>query len=366
MIGLTDFSRQWAEISKDVHEAVERVGASAWYILGREVTAFESALQPWFATSHAIGCASGLDALELSLRALDVRPGDRVLTTPLTAFATTLAILRVGAVPVFADVDEAGLLDLADAKERVQKAVRFLLPVHLYGHMVSPAALRAFAKDHNALVIEDAAQAIGAKREGEAVGSVGQLTATSFYPTKNLGALGDAGAVTTNHPDLAERVRRLRDYGQSAKYVHDELGLNSRLDELQAAILSTALLPRLQRGTSRRVAIAQRYQRELKGLFTIVAPASDCDSVWHLFPLLVEGDREAFRQHLTSRGVATGLHYPLLAYQQKAFTDLAGTPQEALARAERFARSQVSIPLHPWLTDDEAGQVVEACNTWRG
>lgn len=366
MIGLTDFSRQWAEISKDVHAAVERVGSSAWYILGNEVTTFESALQPWFSASHTIGCASGLDALELSLRALNVRPGDRVLTTPLTAFATTLAILRVGAVPVFADVDEAGLLDLADAKQRVQETVRFVLPVHLYGHMVSPAALRAFAKDHHALVIEDAAQAIGAKREGELVGSVGQLTATSFYPTKNLGALGDAGAVTTNNAELAACVRRLRDYGQSAKYVHDELGLNSRLDELQAAILRTALLPRLQHATKRRVAIAQRYQRELNGHFAIVAPAVDCDSVWHLFPLLVQGDREVFRQHLSSMGVATGLHYPLLAYQQKAFTDVARTPHEPLARAERFARDQVSIPLHPWLTDDEVGQVVDACNTWRG
>lgn len=368
MIGLTDFSRQWADIERDVLEATARVGKSAWYVLGKEVSGFEQALTPWFTATTSVGCASGLDALELALRAHDVRPGDRVLTTPLTAFATTLAVLRVGAVPVFADVDEHGLLDLDDAEKRGLADVRFVIPVHLFGHMVSPGRLRAFASRHGATVIEDAAQAIGATYGGEKVGAASQLCATSFYPTKNLGALGDGGAVLCNDAKLDLAVRQLRDYGQSDKYVHDTLGLNSRLDELQAGILSSALLPRLGAHAKRRTAIAERYVAAFAchARIRVVVPPKGCESAWHLFAVLVKGSRDAFRQHLQQQAVGTGLHYPKLTCDQRAYLGAGLGPVAHLPNARLFADSEVSIPLHPYLTDQEVDSVIAAVHSWRG
>jgi dTDP-4-amino-4,6-dideoxygalactose transaminase len=368
-IGLVDFRRQWEASRTRYLEAVERVGVSGWLILGREVAAFEEDLARFWGAPHAVGCGSGLDALEIAFRCAEMRPGDRVLTTPLSAFATTLAILRVGAVPVFADVDASGLLDLDDAERRIafDGAVRFVVPVHLYGHTMDIGALETFSRKHGAAVIEDCAQAIGAKSRGRRVGEASVACATSFYPTKNLGALGDGGAVLTSDPAIAARARSLRDYGQTDKYVHDVVGMNSRLDELHAAILRSVQLPALAEQTTRRRAIAQRYRDELRNAsFVMPPPPPGSESVWHLFPLLVRG-REAFREHLSSRGVATGLHYPKVIPAQKAMA-ASGYPHPRwpLGNAERFAREQVSIPLHPFLTDDEVGQVIAACNSWSG
>lgn len=365
---LNDFVAQWRDVRADTLAATDRVGESGWLVLGREVAAFEAELAQASALPHVVGCGNGLDALEISLRALGLAPGQPVLTTPLSAFATTLAIVRAGGVPVFLDVDASGLLDL-DACDRLLRArpdIRFLVPVHLYGHALDLQRLAALAKAHDLRVVEDCAQAIGARSRGTPVGAVGALAATSFYPTKNLGCMGDGGAVLTSDARLADAARCLRDYGQSAKYVHARLGMNSRLDELQAAILRSALLPRLARFTARRREVAAAYRDGIRNPALIVPPPpAGSDSVWHLFPLLVEGDRARFKAHLDAAGVGNGLHYPTLIPDQEA---LAGTGFEVagpLERAARFAARELSIPIHPYLADADVARVVDACNAWK-
>lgn len=371
MVQLADFKAAWEEGREQYLAAVERVGRSGWLILGAEVAEFEAALARAWGLEHAVGVASGLDALEIAFRALGAQPGQRFLTTPLSAFATTLAILRVGGVPVFADVDPSGLLDL-DAAEQVARAqgpIDFVVPVHLFGHAGSLSRLEAFCRRHGARLVEDCAQAIGARSEGRPVGSASAACATSFYPTKNLGALGDGGALLTGSCELRDVARQLRDYGQREKYVHARLGLNSRLDELQAALLRSVQLPALARQTERRRALAARYLAGIRHPRLEIPPCPEgSESVWHLFPVLVQRDRERFRQHLLAQGIASAVHYPLLIPAQEAM-EAAGQPRlpaEAFPRAQRFAETEVSLPLHPHLSDEDCERVIAACNGWEG
>lgn len=367
MISLNDFKRQWTEISGATLAAVERVGASGQRILGEEVRRFEAALATRWGVPHAIGVGSGLDALEIALRCLDLRPGDKVLTTPLSAFATALAVVRAGATPVFVDTDDEGLLDLdlVERALRADRAIKVVLPVHLYGVPVDLERLEGLAAAFDVAIVEDCAQAILAGWGERPVGAVSRLAATSFYPTKNLGALGDGGAVVTADARLAERARSLRNYGQTARqYEHVELGLNSRLDELHAAILHDALLPRLAAWTERRRALAARYRAELSNpALRALAPSSRARPVWHLFPVFVRGSRDAFRQHLERAGVASGIHYPRLITGQPALDGRAELAS-SLDRAQSLVESEASIPIHPHLTDSEVGAVIEACNAW--
>src|SRR5258706_6069619 len=257
MIPANDFERQWADTGPDLTRAFQRVMASGWYILGPEVRCLKESLAAFRRIPHAAGVASGLDAIEIALRVLGVQPGDKVWTTPLSAFATTLAIVKLGAVPVFVDTDAHGLIDLALARERLAKRdIRFFVPVHLYGHSCDLVELARLRDEFSLGLVEDCAQSIGAAFHGAPLGSVGQFAATSFYPTKNLGALGDGGAVLTNDAALDAAVRTLRDYGQTGKYHHASIGYNSRLDELQAALMHDAFLPRLSAWIERRRAIA--------------------------------------------------------------------------------------------------------------
>ena len=368
-IPLNDFRAQWSRHRDEVLAAVERVGASGWLILGDEVRRFEEALAGAWGLPFCVGCASGLDAIEIGLRCAGLQPGDKDLTTPLSAFATSLAILRAGGVPVFVDVDEAGQIDLALCEEALSTHddIRFMVPVHLYGHAIDLDRLTAIRDDFSLRIVEDCAQAIGATSRNRPVGSVGDFAATSFYPTKNLGAMGDGGALLTHSEAHAEAARTLRDYGQAGKYEHTVLGLNSRLDELQAAILGDAFLPALADSTRRRGEIAALYRSGIaNSRLTVLSPPDGSHSVWHLYPLLVAGSREAFRSHLEAAGVASGVHYPTLIPEQKA---LAGSdPTEltltSLARARTFAQSEVSLPMHPFLSDEDAQRVVDACNSW--
>lgn len=360
-----DFKRQWQVVEEPVLGAVRRVGASGRYILGGEVEAFERELAALWGTGHAVGTANGLDALEIGLRCLGLRPGDKVLTTPMSAFATTLAIVRAGGIPVFVDVDATGGIDLAHCRELLsrERSIRYFLPVHLYGHTLDSRLLGELRRDFDLKMLEDCAQAIGANRAG----SAGQVTATSFYPTKNLGALGDAGALLTNDPAIAKAAAELRNYGQSAHYVHSSLGLNSRLDELHAAILRDAFLPNLAAWTRARRGIARRYLEQVRNpAITFAAPASVDDSVWHLFPVLVKR-RDDFQQHLRGQGIVTGVHYPRVIPEQTALRGIGGTDHGAeLPNARRFAREEVSLPIHPFLTDAEVEAVIAACNNWSG
>lgn len=370
MIGLADFTKQWHAFSAEYLAAVERVGRSGWLILGQEVAQFEQALAAHWGLAHAVGCASGLDALELAFRCTGMKAGDVVLTTPLSAFATTLAIVKVGAEPLFADVDASGCIDLAAADAVIAampagKRPRFFVPVHLYGHAMNLEALEAFTRRHELVLIEDCAQAIGARSNGRPVGTVGAVCATSFYPTKNLGAFGDGGALLTNDPIIETRARLLRDYGQSEKYLHTEIGLNSRLDELQAALLRSVQLPKLAEHTRRRVEIAQAYVKGIRhAALTLPSPPSASESVWHLFPLLVNGQRGEFASHLKQRGVASATHYPKLISDQPALKTVPHHAPLPMPRALQFAEFELSLPMHPLLTHTDVQTVIDACNSW--
>jgi dTDP-3-amino-3,4,6-trideoxy-alpha-D-glucose transaminase len=334
------------------------------------VATFEADLAACWGLEHAVGVASGLDAIEISLRVLGCRAGDRVLTTPLSAFATTLAIVKLGAVPVFVDTDRQGLIDLDQCRDLLKRRsdIHFMVPVHLYGQALDLRQLASLRDDFGCVIVEDCAQSILAGRGGERAGMVGQMAATSFYPTKNLGALGDGGAILTNDAGRAAAARSFRDYGQSRKYRHDVIGYNSRLDELQAAIMRRCFLPKLAGWTERRREVAAAYLGGIRNAEVVpVATAQVSESVWHLFPVRVApGRKQAFLQHLKDGGVLGGEHYPLLIPDQQA---LGGVPHEVAvdcATARALAESEVSLPVHPYLTGDEVAQVIECCNRWRG
>jgi dTDP-3-amino-3,4,6-trideoxy-alpha-D-glucose transaminase len=363
MIELTDFKRQWTEIQSDVLGAVERVGRSGRYILGSEVARFEAELAKLCGLAHAIGVGNGMDAIEIALRALALREGERVLTTPFSAFATTLAIVRAGGVPVYVDVDDSGNIDLEQCRHALKRepAIRFFVPVHLYGNPLDLEELARLKRDFAVNLVEDCAQAIGARFDARAVGTVGDAAAISFYPTKNLGALGDAGAILTHDPALAERARALRNYGQTSQYLHEQRGLNSRLDELHAAILHDAFLPRLESWTRARRAIAARYRRAFEGSSRrLLAIDASADPVWHLFPVFTT-ERQEFRSQLEERGIQTAVHYPRIIPDQPAMQDITFEVVAEPRNARTLAATEVSLPLHPFLAEAEADEVIRAC-----
>ena len=370
MIPLNDFQRQWDEIRAEVLAAVETVGSSGWYILGGEVAAFEKALAEQWGLGHSVGVASGLDAIEISLKALGCGAGDAVLTTPLSAFATTLAIVKLGAIPVFADCDQYGLIDLEQCREilRARPDIRYFVPVHLYGQSLDLAALRSLRDEFDLRIVEDCAQSILATSGGLPTGSVGQMAATSFYPTKNLGAFGDGGAILTNDEALAARVRCLRDYGQSSKYRHSDIGYNSRLDELQAALLRRVQLPRLTGWTGHRGLVAARYNAGIRhARIRPMGSPRDSNSCWHLYPVMVDAERKRdFLSWLKSQGVGAGEHYPIVMPDQSAMKNAAHQSIGGCAQARKIALGEVSLPIHPYLTEEEIGRVIEVCNRWGG
>lgn len=362
-VAANDFARQWEAVREDALTAIDRVGRSGWLILGEEVEAFERELALWWGVPHAVGVASGLDALEIALRCAGLTPGARVLTTPLTAFATTLAIIRAGAKPVWCDVDQSGGLDLdqAEATLRADPAIQAVLPVHLYGHPLDPTGLERLASEYGVTVIEDCAQSAGAERSGRPTGTAGIAAATSLYPTKNLGALGDGGVLLTADPLVKERAQSLRNYGERSRYEHVEPGLNSRLDEMHAAVLRSALLPRLDRSLDRRREIARRYTEALsKGSLRPVAPVAG-RSAHHLFPVeILEGDVAAVVALFARRGISVGRHYPVLCSDQAAVEGL-GVTVGSLPVARGLASRELSLPIHPYLTNDEVDSVVDVC-----
>jgi dTDP-3-amino-3,4,6-trideoxy-alpha-D-glucose transaminase len=272
---------------------------------------------------------------------------------------------------VFVDTDASGQLDLARCRDLLSRDrhIRFFVPVHLYGHSVDLELLEALRAEFDLRIVEDCAQAIGARSRGRGVGTVGQVTAVSFYPTKNLGAFGDGGAVLTADKAIAGRARALRHYGQSTTYVHDEAGLNSRLDELHAAILGDVLLPRLAEWTARRTEIAEQYRSRIRNdaVRPVPVPAGSA-SVWHLFPVLCQpARREAFRAHLSDAGVSTGIHYPHLIPEQKALLNYGSYDVYGpLENARALAEGEVSLPIHPFLAEEGVERVISAISSWAG
>jgi dTDP-4-amino-4,6-dideoxygalactose transaminase len=350
-----------------VREAIDRVLASGSFVLGREVAAFEEEFAGACGARHAIGVGCGTDAIALILRALGVGAGDEVVTTPLSAAYSALAVMMTGARPVFADIHPERLTIDPDAIERaITRRTKALLPVHLYGQAADMTAIEAVASRHNLPIVEDCCQAHLATAAGRRVGTIGVAGAFSFYPTKNLGALGDGGAVVTDDPALAERVRRLRNGGQTDRYRHQEPGVNSRLDELQAAVLR-ARLPFLSTWTARRRALAARYRHALAGANVDVPPELDRGHVYHLFVIRVRDDerhdgREALRDHLNARGIDTLVHYPVPIPRQPA---LASADPADCPHANVACREILSLPLYPALSDAAVIDVAGAISALR-
>lgn len=342
----------------EINAAVQRVLAGGRYILGPEVEALEREFAAWLGVGFAVGVANGTDALELALRAAGVRPGDRVATVANTATATVAAIELAGAKAVLVEIDphtmtmNPAALAEALAGER-NPALKAVIPVHLYGHPADLPAIGEIARRHDLVVIEDCAQAHGASIDGRRVGGAGAAGAFSFYPTKNLGALGDGGAVTTNDPRLAEQIRRLRQYGWGERYVSDVPGKNSRLDELQAAILRVKLV-RLEEDNRKRQVLAETYLRLLAGTRLVLPEvAAGCTHVWHQFVVRTP-DREALRAHLAAHDVQTSVLYPVPIHRQPAYRD----DSVHLPVTEQACRELLCLPMHPGL---EAGDVDTVC-----
>jgi len=344
-----------------IRTAIDRVIRSGWFILGPELEAFETEFATATSAAFAIGVGSGTDAIALALRALGIGPGDEVITTPLSAAYTALAILHTGATPVFADIDPVRLtIDPAAVEAAVTPRTAAIVPVHLYGQPADMLRLQALADRHGLAMVEDCCQAHLATCGGRPVGSFGIAAAYSFYPTKNLGALGDAGAVTTDDASLAAKLRRLRNGGQSDRYHHVEPGWNSRLDEIQAAVLR-ARLPFLAGRNARRRALAARYRRALAGAPVIVPSECDAGHVYHLFPILSR-QREALTAHLQQAGIGTLVHYPVPIPRQPALAGIARP--ESCPVADRVCSEVLSLPLHPDLTDTDADLVASAVRSF--
>ena len=352
-----DLNAAYLELKSEIDEAVARVLDSGWYVLGPEVEAFEEEFATYCAANHAVGLANGLDALHLALRAMDVGPGDEVIVPSNTYIATWLAVSQCGATPVPVETIEATYNINPDLIEAgITPRTKVILPVHLYGQPADMDPILAIARKHGLRVLEDAAQAHGARYKGQRIGGHGDAVAWSFYPGKNLGAMGDGGAVTTNDSELAGRLRVLRNYGSRVKYVNEVQGYNSRLDPLQAAMLRVKLR-RLDEWNARRGAIAQQYLDGLRARgLTMPHVPEWADPVWHLF-VVRHPRRDILQQGLKDAGIGSLIHYPIPPHKQQAYMGL-GFPTDAFPLTSRLADEVLSLPLGPHLTPEQAGAVI--------
>ena len=357
VIPFNDLKRETVELRPELDAAVTRVLDRGWYLVGEELKSFEQAFARYLGISHCLGMANGTDALELALRCLDVGMGDKVIVAPNAGMYGTIAVSRVGAEPLFADVDAQSLcLTPASVEAAANAGAKAVIITHLYGQMADAKGIVAVACKHGMKLIEDCAQSHGARRDGAISGTVGDIACFSFYPTKNLGALGDAGGVATADAKLAEKAAALRQYGWKGKYrVEVPHGRNSRMDELQAAFLSVKL-PHLDRRNEQRKAIWKRYRDALGGKLQLVG-SDGADFVAHLCVLRTPG-RDALRQRLTDAGIATDIHYPIPDHRQPVW----GGRFDALSLpvAEKACAEVLSLPCFPEMTDQEVAQVADA------
>jgi dTDP-4-amino-4,6-dideoxygalactose transaminase len=355
-----DLAAQFAAIGGEIRTAVERVLSSQQFVLGREGAALEAEIATLCGVAHGVGLASGTDALILALRACGVRAGDEVLVPTFTFVATGSAVSALGATPVFADIrPETCNIDRAELERRVTPRTRAIVVVHLYGLAADMDPILAFAKARKLPLIEDNAQAIGASYKGRPTGSLGDAACISFYPTKNLGAYGDAGMVVTNSPELAERIRTLRNHGQAAKYLSSEPGWNSRLDEIQAAILRVKLrhLSNWQRARQSHAAEYSRLLSQIPGVMPPIAPEG-YEHVYHQFTIRIE-QRDALQEFLNERKIGSAIYYPYPLHLQPLYASLGHTPGD-FPHSERAAKEVLSLPMYPELRDEQIARVVEA------
>ncbi len=362
-IPLVDLQAEYEKLKSALDAAASRVLASGWYILGREVAAFEEEFAAYLGVAHAVGVASGTDAVLLACRALEIGPGDEVITVSHTAVATAAAIELSGATPVLVDIDPVTYtMDVNQVAAAITPRTKAIIPVHLYGHPAEMDTLLALARPHNLFVIEDCAQAHGARYKGQRVGTLGDAAAFSFYPTKNLGAIGDGGAVVTNNPAVANRLKMLRQYGWQQRYISDIAGYNSRLDELQAAFLRVKLR-HLDSFNATRRHLADLYCQQLAHLpLTLPTTRPDCEPVFHLFVIQTEG-RDTLQTYLAQQGIGTAIQYPVPVHRQPAYQRL-GYEAGSLPVTEGICGRILSLPMHPHLPDTQIGQVVQAITAY--
>lgn len=363
MIYINDTSAQYKAIKDDVLRAAEEVMERSYFILGENVSAFEAEFAAYCGMAHSVGVANGTDAIALACRVLGCGPGDEVLTSPHTATFSALGISMSGATPTFADIEpDTGNLDPAKLEAGITPRTKAIMPVHLYGQMADMDPILEIGNRHGIPVIEDAAQAHGATYKGHKAGSMGTLGSFSFYPTKNLGAYGDGGALTTNDAQVAQTLRELRNGGQRSRYDHVHVGVNSRMDELQAAILRVKL-PHLDEWNMARRMNAARYDRLISEADIPVRPVARRDygeTCMHLYVVRVRAEeRDAMIAHLAEHGVAAMIHYPVPVHLSTAYSFL-GLPEGSYPETESMAREIITLPMYPELTDEQAGTVVDA------
>ena len=353
-----DLTREYSEIRQEVMSRIEAVLEKQMFVLGDELSRFEEEFSRYLGTKYAVGVNSGSDALLLAIRALGIEQGDEVLTVSHTFISTADAISRNRANAVFVDIDpETYTMDVSQVDKLIGDRTKAMLPVHLYGHPADMDPLLEVAQKHGLRVIEDASQAHGAKYKGKNVGGMGDLGCFSFYPSKNLGAYGDGGAVVTNNEELAERLRLLRNYGQAAEYYHETVGINSRMDEIQAAILS-AKLGHLDEWNERRRRVARMYN-DLLSCASVLTPV-EREYARHVYYLYVVRCkmRDELQRHLSGKGIQTQIHYPVPIHKQEAYS--AFSAGVSLPVSERVSREVLSLPMHPWLREDEVEFVAKA------
>ncbi|MDO8275631.1 MAG: DegT/DnrJ/EryC1/StrS family aminotransferase [Serpentinimonas sp.] len=354
-IPMVDLATQYRELKPQLEPALLAALEATQFILGPNVQAFETEAAAYLGVKHAISCANGTDALHLALRALGLGPGDEVITTPFTFIATAEAIAYVGAKTVFVDIDPRSFnLDVEQVARAIGPRTKALLPVHLFGQPANMAPLQALAQQHGLHLIEDCAQSFGARVAGRMTGSIGDVSAFSFFPSKNLGCYGDGGMVSTQSDALAETLRMLRNHGSKVRYYHDIVGYNSRLDELQAVVLR-AKLPRIDHYNQQRRRVAQRYQAGLAGL-PLQTPFEDGigQHVYHQYTLLCER-RDALQQALSAAQIASAIYYPVPLHQQKVFA--AEAAGQSFPVTESVARRCLSLPIYPELSDAAIDEV---------
>ncbi len=364
-IPFVSFQPMEIELDNDLRGAFERVYSSSWYIAGNEDAKFENAFAKYCGCTKCVGVGNGLDALMLSLKAIDIGIGDEVIVPSNTYIATALAVTYVGATPVFVEPDIRTFnIDPARIEAKITAKTKAIMPVHLYGQPCDMDPILDIAEKHHLYVIEDCAQAHGAKYKGKRIGSFGIASGFSFYPGKNLGALGDAGAVVTNSGELAEKIRALGNYGSDYKYHHIYKGNNTRLDEMQAAFLS-AKLEHLDRMNSARCDIAARYLDEVNNPKIILPYVSEnCEVVWHVFAIRCE-KRDLLEEYLNKLHIGTNKHYPIPIHLQKCYKDL-GYKEGDFPVAEEISRTELSLPMYYGMTDEEIQYVIDALNSFSG
>lgn len=354
MILFNDFKKQYFHFKDEIDSAIKEVLESGFYILGEKVKIFEREFADYLGAKYCVGVGNGLEALQIALMALEIKEGDEVLTTAHSAVATALAIKAVGATPVFVDIDEYYHLNPDKIEEKISSKTKAILPVHLYGQAVAIEEIKRIAQKHHLYLIEDAAQAHGAEYDSQKVGTLGEIGCFSFYPTKNLGAFGDGGAVVTNSRELYEKCKMIRNYGQKNRYEHEIYGINSRLDEIQATILSLQL-KYLDEKNLRRNEIAKIYFKLLKNVKEVKLPKTrkNTNHIYHLFVIEAER-RDSLSKFLKENGVPTLIHYLIPIHKQKSFLEFNNLKLPIL---ENKVNKILSLPIHPFLEDKDVNYI---------